>query len=184
MRSLSLCGKYAWLAGLVCITGAYASVNVTLSATPNPSLSGQAVALGATVSPADQTGKVTFYDGSAILGTASIINGVANLTTTSLGAGLHPVYARFVDGTNEPSNPSNTVSQVVHAESGGSFVFSTAPSFPGLWFDTLTTGDINNDGHIDVIATTRYGTPRRETRSMYSSTAAPAPSRAHRTLHT
>ncbi|MGA3024794.1 MAG: FG-GAP-like repeat-containing protein [Bryobacteraceae bacterium] len=154
---LSLCGKSALLASLLaCAVGVRAAVNVTLSATPNPSAVSQPITLNATVSPADQTGKVTFYDGVSVLGSAPIANGLAKLSTADLGAGVHSLYARFVIGAGEPSGGSNKVTQTVAAKPGGTFVTSASLSLPGFEFQNLTTGDLTGNGRQDIVATTTY----------------------------
>jgi len=50
----------------------------------------QAVTLQATVTPSNATGKVTFYDGTEILGVAPVANGVANFTTISTASARLP----------------------------------------------------------------------------------------------
>src|SRR5947209_17577429 len=92
---------------------AYGQVSVSLSSTPNPSAMRQAVTLTANVSPSGQSGKVTFFDGTAVLGAASIRNGVATFTTSAPGAGRRFLSARYVLGVGEPSTLSNTVTQTV-----------------------------------------------------------------------
>ena len=72
----------------------------------SPSIYGQQVTFTATVVPESPelgtpSGTLTFKDGNVTLGTALLVNGTATLSTTSLlSAGLHPITARYCDGTH------------------------------------------------------------------------------------
>jgi hypothetical protein len=69
--------------------------DVRLSTSPNPSVPGQAVVIEAGVR-ARGYGFVGFLDGRTVLGNAPIdSSGVANLATSSLAVGSHPISARF-----------------------------------------------------------------------------------------
>src|ERR1022692_3384035 len=69
-----------------------AQTTVTLSTSPNPSIFGAPVLMTATVTPATATGKVTFYDGVTVLGTKSLVSGVASLSTS-----IHPAHEAVPD---------------------------------------------------------------------------------------
>jgi len=73
--------------------------SIALSAAPSPATLGQEVTLTAKVKPKTSTGKVTFYDGTTILGVASLsLSGnfaVADIQTSSLSAGTHALTAYF-----------------------------------------------------------------------------------------
>ena len=58
-----------------------APTTVVLTASPSPATFWGFVTLTATVTPAEATGKVTFYDGVAVLGVAQISSGSAVLGT-------------------------------------------------------------------------------------------------------
>jgi len=49
-----------------------AQTTVTLATSSNPSIFGAPVVLTAIVAPSNASGRVTFYDGVAVLGTASL----------------------------------------------------------------------------------------------------------------
>lgn len=92
----------------------------TLSSDGTPSNAGSAVKLTANVSMGGgQTavgtisGTVTFYDGANTLGSASISNGVATLSTTALTVGSHSLTARFSGNTNYDVSTSASFTQVV-----------------------------------------------------------------------
>jgi len=75
---------------------------VTLASSPNPSTFGQPVTLVATVVPSTATGAVQFLDGAAVLGSASLAGGVAQLSLSSLPAGsdsLTAVYGAITSAT-------------------------------------------------------------------------------------
>ncbi|MGO4516884.1 beta strand repeat-containing protein [Terriglobus sp. 2YAB30_2] len=75
-------------------------VTVTLAVNRNPINTGQQVTFTATLSPfneGNQTagGTINFSEGSTILGTGTLNNGVAQFTTSSLSAGSHSIVAQF-----------------------------------------------------------------------------------------
>jgi large repetitive protein len=45
------------------------------------------------------TGTVSFFDGATLLGTGTLVGGVATLTTSSLSPGSHTIFATY------PGNP-------------------------------------------------------------------------------
>jgi hypothetical protein len=71
----------------------------TLSATVSTVVSGVAT----------PTGSVVFMDGTNTLGTATLINGVASLATTSLGLGAHSITAVYQGNAVDLVSNSNTV---------------------------------------------------------------------------
>jgi hypothetical protein len=95
-----------------------APTTVVLTASPSPATFWGFVTLTATVTPAEATGKVTFYDGVAVLGVAQISSGSAVLGTYSLGPGTRSLKAYYAgDGTYSPST-STPVSEVVNSLPG------------------------------------------------------------------
>jgi len=93
----------------------------TLTATPNPSRFGQAVTLTATVAavaPAAgvPAGTVTFSDGAATIGTATLgANGSASIVVSTLAAGSHSLTAAYGGSGNFLASTSAAVTQVVNA---------------------------------------------------------------------
>ena len=108
-----------------------ASVGMTSSA--SPSTYGQLLPLTATVSAVAQangtpTGTVTFYDGTTPLsGPVALANGIAGLTTSALGAGIHTITAVYSGDAN------------FNGSTGAMFqpVNQTAPAFGGLVHPTI-----------------------------------------------
>src|SRR5262249_52840439 len=82
----------------------FAATQITLSSSSNPSILGRPVALTATL-PVVATGRVTFYDGVDVLGSAQISLGTATLTTVMLPAGARHLSALYPgDGITSPGS--------------------------------------------------------------------------------
>jgi len=96
-----------------------APTSVTLSASAAHNSPGQPVTYTATVSGNSPTGTVTFMDGTTSIGTASLVNGLASLTTT-LTAGSHSITAAYSGDANNPPVTTNA------------FTFTTPPAAPGI----------------------------------------------------
>src|SRR3989449_3140947 len=102
-----------------------AATSTSLTSSPNPSISGQAVTLSSTVTSGAgvPTGTVTFRDGATVLGTATLVNGSASLVTSTLTVGTHPLTATYNGSATSAYNgsaafaasTSPTVNQVVNA---------------------------------------------------------------------
>jgi hypothetical protein len=92
-----------------------ATTSATLTSSPNPSTSGQAVTFTATItSPtATPTGPVTFAAGKTALGTAQLNQGKAKFTTTTLAVGTTTVTATYA-GDSNIAKSSASVTQTVH----------------------------------------------------------------------
>jgi hypothetical protein len=90
------------------------STSTALASSLNPSTYGQAVTLTATVSPGTATGTVTFRDGSTILGTGTVVGGVATFTTTALTAGSHSITAVYGGDLNFSGSTSSVLTQSVN----------------------------------------------------------------------
>ena len=126
-----------------------AQTTVTLSTSPNPSIFGAPVLMTATVTPATATGKVTFYDGVTVLGTKSLVSGVASLSTIALPAGSRKLRAYYAGSGAVAS--SNVVAQTVNAQPGNTFaVGPSIVSAPADSLFVLATADFNGDGKADL----------------------------------
>ena len=82
------------------VAGEAPSVTVTLGTSSNPSNYGASLILTATVSNSSTTGRVTFFDGVAIVGIKPVSAGVASLSTPLLSAGAHKLTAYYRDDVN------------------------------------------------------------------------------------
>ena len=101
-------------AGTLTITKAATSVAFTT--TPNPSANNQNVQLRAVISPVapgagTPTGTVTFRRNGTVLGTATLVNGVATLTK-KFSRGTHSLTASYAGNTNFTSSSGAVTHQV------------------------------------------------------------------------
>jgi uncharacterized repeat protein (TIGR01451 family) len=126
---------------------------IILSASPARVKLSEPVTLSAIVAPPPAGGKVTFYDGAAILGVSTLDdNGIATFVARTLPAGARSVAARLWPDPDRPSISSNPVTVTVTATNAATFTqapgspFSLGPS-P---FPVPVNGDFNNDGHLDL----------------------------------
>jgi hypothetical protein len=114
------------------INAAANATTITLSATPNPALFGQAVTMVATVSPAAATGSVTFKDGTNTMGMATIGNGTATLITFTLSVGSHSLQASYSGDANFASSQSALLTATVtQAATATTLSASPAAASPG-----------------------------------------------------
>jgi hypothetical protein len=91
---------------------------VTLSSSPNPSVRGQKVTFTAKVMPIapgapTPLGTVAFVEGTTTLGVVNLSKGTATFNTTALGAGKHPVVARYSGDSRYGPGESEPLTQVV-----------------------------------------------------------------------
>jgi hypothetical protein len=97
-----------------------AATTTALTSAPNPSVSGQTVALRATVTAASPgvgtpSGTVSFFDGSTLLGTSVISGGVAQLSTSRLSVGVHHLTAVYHGNANFTPSTSPVDNQTVQS---------------------------------------------------------------------
>ncbi|MGW2376645.1 Ig-like domain repeat protein, partial [Kitasatospora sp. NPDC001683] len=88
-----------------------------LASAPDPSVFGQAKVLTATVTSVDgiPTGTVSFFDGVTLLGTATLVAGVATFTTSTLSVGSHALTAVYGGDTAFSGSTSPVDTQTVNA---------------------------------------------------------------------
>jgi len=90
---------------------------------------GQSVTFTATVGSSTTgtpTGSVTFLDNGSSMGTASLNNGKATLTTSTLSAGTHPITAQYNGDSNFVGSTSPGINQTVNAVAAD-FTISASP---------------------------------------------------------
>ncbi|MGO8794334.1 MAG: Ig-like domain repeat protein [Candidatus Sulfotelmatobacter sp.] len=101
------------------INAALISTTTTLTSSLNPSTVGQSVTFTAAVistSGAPPNGElVTFYNGSAVLGTGSLTGGIASYTTSSLAAGIYTITATYAGDANFAASTSPWLKQTVNS---------------------------------------------------------------------
>ncbi len=109
---------------------------------------------------AGATGKVTFYDGSAVLGISSVASGQAKFTTSLLLAGTHNLHAHYSGDGTFLSNNSGPLTQLVTALPANGFVQIAGPAVnsPARTFaPTSVVRDFNADGKADLAIVTETG---------------------------
>jgi hypothetical protein len=89
-----------------------ANTTTTLTSNRNPSNGRQSITFEATVSPSAATGTVQFFDGSVSIGTSTLSNSVATLTTT-LSQGTHAMTAQYGGDGNYNGSTSAVLTQTV-----------------------------------------------------------------------
>ena len=130
-------------ANAVTLTAGTENTQTFVTSSANPSPFGQAVTFTATVTPLvgqrmlTPTGTVTFMDGTAMLGTATLgstgIATFATSTSTPLAAGTHSITAVYSGDANFTASTSARLTQTVNAAPGTTITLasSTNPSVFG-----------------------------------------------------
>lgn len=90
------------------------ATSTVLTSSSNPSFSEEPVTFTAAVSPSDATGGVAFSDGSTILGTAPVGNGIASFSISSLAVGSHNITAEY-QGDRKYAGSTSSINQEVRA---------------------------------------------------------------------
>jgi len=91
------------------------ATTLSLGVSPNPAAAGQPLTLTATLSacPSSPGGSVAFFDGLALLGSAPISAGQAQLSTGGLAGGAHQLSASYGGDANCGAAVSNTLNEGV-----------------------------------------------------------------------
>jgi hypothetical protein len=114
----------------------------------NPSVFGQIVTLTAAVnsSSGTPTGTVRFFDGSATLGSATLVSGSASFPVSALGVGSHSITAVYLGSLEFNSSVSTPLTQVVSTATTTTSLVSSHN--PGLVGQTVT---------YTAVVTSQYG---------------------------
>ena len=91
------------------------TTSTSVSVSANPLAYGQSVTLFASVNPSAATGTVTFLDGNATLGQATVSAGLASLTLGSLNVGAHSVSAVYSGDSAYAPSTSSVVAVTISA---------------------------------------------------------------------
>ena len=106
----------------------------SLVSSANPLMHGSALTLTATVTSDSPNlgGQVNFFDGSALLGNATLgTHGQAVLSVTQLGAGTHRLTAVYGGDTNHAGSTSTMVNEIVLQTTTASVTSSNNPAAGG-----------------------------------------------------
>ncbi|MGE5056322.1 MAG: choice-of-anchor tandem repeat GloVer-containing protein [Acidobacteriota bacterium] len=120
-----------------------AATTTTLISSLNPSAIGQAVTFKATVTSSagiPRSGEpITFYNGTAVLGTAPLSAGAAMLTTSALPAGVFTMTARYPGDSAFLASTSTGLRQTVNATSRSATATTVASSLnPSIYGQKVT----------------------------------------------
>jgi hypothetical protein len=139
-----------------------AGTTTTVSSSANPSAPGQSVTFTALVSgPGTPTGLVIFSDGTTVIGRGVLSGGpdgrgLASFSTSSLGAGSHPITASY-GGDSNFQNSAASLTQTVSrpptsgpaqaaGEAGTSMAVSSSAN-PSVWGQSVTfTATVRSSG--------------------------------------
>jgi sugar lactone lactonase YvrE len=135
------------------------ATTTTLAATPNPAFVGGAVALLATVTPANATGTVQFLDGTTVLGAGALSNGSASFTTSTLTQGAHSITAVYGGDASNAGSTSAAISQAMKLSAGMTVGLNPSPGVTGqnvtitANVNTAATGTVTFSDGTTVLAT-------------------------------
>ena len=127
------------------------STVITTSSSENPSLFGREVILSTSITPIQATGKVTFYDGATILGTATVVNGNATLKTSLLASGTRFLGSRFIGNAVYGASNSQRLSQTVSVVSANTLQAPITYPTANTVTQHAAVADFNGDGHLDIV---------------------------------
>ena len=146
-----------------------APTTTNLVSSPNPSLVGQAITLTATVTSskgAPPNGEIiTFYNGSAVLGTATLNAGTATLITSALPAGTSTIKVSYPGDSSFAASMSAGLQQVVNPAIKSATSTTLTPSLnPSIYGQKVvftatvtTTGPVPPTGTVVFTGTNNFG---------------------------
>ena len=145
-------------------TVALIGTSLALAASPNPANNGQTVTLTTTATSmlagGFPAGTVTFYDGSSVLGTASLgLSGTATFSTSSLAVGTHPLTAVLATGTDFSGSTSPVVNEVVQAYNFDLALSRTTVIIPSGDYSNITVLVSPVGGFTDAVSLSCEGVP-------------------------
>lgn len=137
-----------------------AASSVVVASSSNPSNTKQSVTFTATVTPATATGAVEFLDGSTVLGSTTVSNGVTTFTPASLSQGTHSITAAYAGDGNDTSATSAVFTQTVQASSTITLASTANPAVVGAAVTlTATVTPSTATGNVQFLdGTTVLGT--------------------------
>lgn len=101
----------------VTVTALKDVTTTSVSAFPTTVSRGKTVTFVANVnssySPTNPTGTVAFYDGLNLIAVVTVVNGVAQLSTSTLSVGVHTITANYSGDSTQAASSSNAVTVTV-----------------------------------------------------------------------
>jgi Bacterial Ig-like domain (group 3)/FG-GAP-like repeat len=159
------------------------SATIQLTAAPNPATFGQTVTLRAvlTGSYGTPTGSVTFLDSGQNIGTATLANGVASFTTSTLAVGSHNIQVSY--SGNYPSQTSTSITVTITGAPDFSLSLSSTTATITHGSTATTTISLTPlNGFSAATSLTCTGAPTNSTCSISSPSVTPAGAAATATL--
>jgi uncharacterized repeat protein (TIGR03803 family) len=136
------CGGVETALATITVAGAKTPTTTAVTATPNPVVIGQSVALSATVTGASvpATGTVTFYYGSTVLGSGTVNAQVASYSASTAGipAGTYGVTAQYSGDSAYSASTSAPVPVTVEAAPTSTVLAASAATVTAPSTVTLT----------------------------------------------
>jgi len=116
-----------------------ASTNTTvtsITSTPNPPTFGTLVTFNVAVTPVSPgagvpTGVITGFYGTTSLGTATLVNGIASFSTSTLPVGVQTILVKYAGDTNFTASQTTATETVIGATTTSSMTSSANPSVFG-----------------------------------------------------
>jgi len=124
---------------------------LTIASSADLSIYGQAVTLTASVNPAPATGRVTFYDGVTVLGTAKLAGGTGALSTILPAAGIRTIEARYAGSTVYAASTAPSFAQTVIAAPATTLHAPVGYPTANTINQHVAVADFNGDGKLDVV---------------------------------
>jgi hypothetical protein len=132
---------------------AITGTTTTLAAAPAGAATfGQVVNLTATVTPAGGTGKVTFYDGTRVIGVGTLNGaGVATSAVVNLSSGARSLRAMYGGDVNFSGSTSTNLAYTVNVTQSLTFSpLGGSTTTVGVSPNGIGVGDFNGDGIMDA----------------------------------
>jgi len=125
------------------------ATSLELASSMNPSLHNKSITLTATLTSTRSIPDgemVAFYDRGAVLGSTSITNGMATLTTSSLSLGIHSIKATYAGDRNHQRS-STAINQAVSGYTTTSTLASSLS--PSIYGQSVTfTATVSTSGSL------------------------------------
>ncbi len=138
-----------------------APTTTVLTSSTDRAPQGQNVAFTATVTPASASGTVNLMQGTSILATSTLANGVATFSISTLPVGSNSIYARYAGNASYLPSSSATVTQVILIITSTTLTTTPNPTMYGAPVTltvtaspTSATGPVQFNNGATVLGTT------------------------------